>query len=399
MRAKPVAIFVLAILIPTALLAYFGLLAVRSEKSILEKTMHEKYRAIADIIEGEITSALNRISGTQVYDTEDLEALLFEQASLFKGEAFIFDQKGRAVGDEDVSLTLAPVYTQPLKNLPYSISVFEQHPLILERLEEKKKGLNFYIGVIISSAFLILAGAFLTLQALAKEWRFAQLKSEFVSQLSHDLRKPLTSIRMFAEMLKEGRIPSEDKKQSYYAIISHESVRLTHLANNILDFSRIESGRIDYHFQKENLSLLVRDVVERFRTYMIDGSRTIGLDIQDPCPDARINSDAISQALMNLLSNADKYSPTRKPIQVNLMRRHREAIIQVIDQGTGIAKPDQKKIFQRFYRVSSDAVARIEGSGLGLSLVHYAALAHHGRVALESEKGKGSTFSLILPYG
>lgn len=398
MNIKVSVIFILAILIPTSLLAHFGLLAVRSEKEVVEKNLMQKYKAIADIVESQIKESLSRAPEDSLSDARYWESLLSEQASLFKEEAAIFDQHGRPLDAANEKKLPQAVFTRPIRALPYTIAVYERYPLLLEQLEKKRQGLVFYVTLIVSSAVSILAGSFYALWALAKEWRFAQIKSDFVSHLSHDLRRPLTSIRMFSEMLRDEHTPGEEKKKEYYRIISNESDKLTHLANNVLDFSRIERGRRRYHFEEADLTKIVQETVDRFKIYMAEESRAVTLAME-PCPLVRVDANAIGQAVMNLLSNAAKYSPADKEIQVKLIRNKREVVIEVADQGIGIPSRERKKIFEKFYRVPQEQVSRIEGSGLGLTLVKYTAEAHGGRVKVESEEGKGSKFSIILPVG
>ncbi len=398
MNIKVSVIFILAILIPTSLLAYFGLLAVRSEKEVVEKNLMQKYKAIADIVESQIKESLSRAPEDSLGDVRYWESLMAGQTAIFKDEAMIFDQNGRPLGEGGEKTSSQAVYLRPIRNLPYTIAVYERYPLLLEQLEKKRQGLVFYVTLIVSSAVSILAGSFYALWALAKEWRFAQIKSDFVSHLSHDLRRPLTSIRMFSEMLRDEHTPGEEKKKEYYRIISNESDKLTHLANNVLDFSRIERGRRRYHFEEADLTKIVQETVDRFKTYMAEESRAVTLAME-PCPLVRVDSNAIGQAVMNLLSNAAKYSPADKEIHVNLVRNKREVVIEVADQGIGIPPSERKKIFEKFYRVPQEQVSRIEGSGLGLTLVKYTAEAHGGRVKVESEEGKGSKFSIVLPVG
>ncbi len=396
MNLKVSFIFIIAILIPTSLLAYFGLLAVRSEKSIVEKNMVQKYKAMADIVSRQIENALARAPDEALTDTPYWESLLIAQAALFKDEVSIFDGQGRPLAANDTKRMDTAVYRSAIKNTPYIIAVYERYPPILAQLEQRRRGLILYIGLIIFSAFSILAGSFYALFALSREWRLARIKSEFVSHLSHDLRRPLTSIRMFSEMLKDDHTPGEEKKREYYKIISNESDKLTHLANNILDFSRIERGRIRYKFQPHSIEDLVRQVVDRFEMYMVEAQRPVVLTM-DPCPLIKIDEHAIEQALMNLLVNAAKYSAQGTPVEVNVRNEKKEIVIEVADRGMGIAKKEQRKIFQKFYRVAKTEVDQIEGSGLGLALVKYMVEAHKGRVKVESEEGKGSKFSIVLP--
>lgn len=410
MNLKITSIFFLAIFIPTSLLAYFGILAVRSEKDVVEKNMVQKYKAMADIVEGQIKEVLSRAADEDLADTSYWESVLAAQAAIFKNEVAIFARNGRRLGTATSPLSEA-VFSRPLARLPYIIAVYERYPLILEQLEQRRRGLALYIALIVFSAVSILAGSFYALSALAREWRFAQLKSEFVAHLSHDLRRPLTSIQMFSEMLKEGHIPSEEKKQEYYNIIANESDKLTHLANNVLDFSRVERGRIRYHFEPMDITSIVRDTVDRFKTYMLDDKRSVSLEM-DPCPPVKVDVHTMTQAVMNLLTNAAKYSPPGSPVEVKVSagagfpglsartgKPARRVIIEVIDHGYGVPASEQKKIFRKFYRVSKPYVSQIEGSGLGLTLVQYTVEAHGGKVLVESEEGRGSKFSIVLPVG
>ena len=398
MQLKIAAIFTISILIPTTLLAYFGLLAVRSEKTIVEKNLIQRYEAIADIVTDEIKTVLNDTPPQERADKEYLEKVLKEQASIFEGQVAIFDKNGRLISNAPAAGIDKPVFSRPIRNLPYTIAVYERYPqLFFDRIQDRKDKLYFYVAIIIFSALSILCGGFFTLWALSKEWRQAQQKSDFVSDLSHELRRPLSSIRMFSEMLKENRVPSEEKRQEYYNIITNESERLTLLANNILDFSRIERGRISHNFQKHDIAQLVEETVERFKTYLIAKDRPVNLHIEGKIPTVKIDANAISQALINLMSNADKYSPAGREIKVNLFARKKEIIIEVIDQGIGIPKQLHGKIFSKFYRSPRKAIAETEGSGLGLALVKYTIKAHKGRIEVESREGEGSKFTIILP--
>ena len=414
MRLKIVLIFIISILIPTALLSHFGLLAVRSEKAIIEKDIDERYEAIAGIVEGEIKATLEDMPEELLGNKQYLESVLLGEASMFKDQVKILDRRGRPIGISSRSFTSTgkirasetPALIRPIKGLPYIIAVYERHPMLLNRLEEKKKGLYLYILLIAGSAMLILSGGLFTLWSLSKEWRLAKVKSDFVSHLSHDLRKPLTSIRMFSEMLHDNRVADEGKKREYYSIITKESERLTHLANNILDFARIEKGRKKYNFKFANVASVVSETTERFRRYMLDEPRTITLEIKDTFPEIKMDAQAVSQAVFNLLSNAVKYSPPDKAITLTLLKAKNCAVIKIIDQGIGVPRAEQKKIFCKYYRAPQMQVAEKEGSGLGLALVQHTAKAHNGRVTVESppsrvgeagEEGKGSKFSLILP--
>ncbi|MDD5136770.1 MAG: HAMP domain-containing sensor histidine kinase [Candidatus Omnitrophica bacterium] len=397
MRLKIALIFILSILIPTALLSYFGLKAVRSEKVIVESSIKQRYEAMANIVESEIDATLSGLSPELLKDRPFIESIISDQASLFKGQIVILNNKGSAVGGTGAAKDRGQLMVmRPMRNLPYTIAAYERFPLLIEKYEARKQGLYAYITTICAAAIAILAGALFTLGALSRQWRLAELKSEFVAGLSHDLRKPLTSIRMFSEMLKDGLVPGDGKKEEYYKIINTESERLTQLANNILDFSRIETGSKKHRFKEEDIGKLVKDTADYFLSYNLDEKRPISVSIEKDLPRVKSDAGAISQAVLNLLSNAVKYSPPAKPIKVNVRKRAKEIVVEVIDEGVGIPRNEQKKIFRKFYRVQN-LKSEVEGSGLGLALVKYAAEIHGGHVELLSELNKGSKFTLVLP--
>ncbi|MBU0881265.1 MAG: HAMP domain-containing histidine kinase [Candidatus Omnitrophica bacterium] len=396
MRVKIALIFILSVLIPTALLAYFGLQAVRSEKLIVETNIRRVYESMADVVEDEIKTALYGLSDSFLKDKAKVESILINQASMFNYQVKIFDDTGRPLGGPPPKDLGAPVLRKSMRGISYIIAVYEKYPVLIKGLEERKHRLTSYMAVIIFSALFVLCGSFFTLSALSREWRLTELKSEFVASLSHDLRRPLTSIRMFSEMLKTGSVQSEEKKREYYNIISGESEQLTNMANNILDFSRIERGRKRYEFKNEDITAIIRATIERFKSYMAHESCKVTLNMEPGIPPIKIDADSIAQAITNLLTNAFNYSPFDKEITVNVVKRPKEVAIEVIDNGLGIPRSERKKIFRRFYRVESKDT-NVEGSGLGLTLVKYAAEAHHGKVVVESKEGSGSKFLLILP--
>jgi len=397
MRTKISCIFLITVLIPTILLAYFGLEAIKSEKLIIEKSIMRQLKAMADIVETEALAVLAERGNLSEADPFEVELILLKQSWIFGDQVVIFDKKGVPIDKSSPKNLKRAIISRPMNKVPYTIAVYPRHPLILEKISERKNAVFLYAAIIIFSVFAILGSVFFAFGTLLREWRAADLKNEFVLRLSHDLRRPLTSIRMFSEMLKEGRIPEEDKKNEYYNIIANESERLTQLANNILDFSKMERGREKYNFTKENIAKVVGDVVERFKTYILDKPCPVTFQVEGKIPDVIIDASLISQAVMNLLINAAKFSPASKEIKVTVREKNHKAVIDVSDQGRGLSIKDQKRVFNKFYRVSQKEIAETEGSGLGLTLVKHIAHAHKGHVEVTSEEGKGSNFSLILP--
>jgi signal transduction histidine kinase len=248
-----------------------------------------------------------------------------------------------------------------------------------------------------SLSLLMGGGVLLAYRNVARELGLAKLKSDFVSNVSHELRTPLALIRLYAETLELGRIASPGKRQEYYEIIRKESERLTSLINNILDFSRIESGKKEYSFKETDVAGLVRDTLESYRFEIEQNGFQFEQKIDNNLPQVWVDREAIARSLLNLVNNAVKYSATEKYLGVNLYRHNGGVNLEVVDHGIGIPAKEQPKIFEKFYRVGDPLVHNTKGSGLGLSLVRHIVQAHGGQVAVESEPGQGSKFIITLP--
>ncbi len=218
-----------------------------------------------------------------------------------------------------------------------------------------------------------------------------------MANVSHELKTPLALIRLFAETLELGRVPSEDKAQQYYRVINKESQRLTQLINNILDFSRIEAGRKEYRFAPTDVGLIVNDVLEAYRFQIEQQGFTLEVNVADDLPEVSADKEALGQALLNLVNNAIKYSRDEKYLRLDVRRDGERVVLSVTDRGIGVAKGEQKKIFEKFYRAENSLVHETKGSGLGLALVQHIMQAHGGSVEIESAPGKGSTFTLVVP--
>jgi signal transduction histidine kinase len=254
---------------------------------------------------------------------------------------------------------------------------------------------SFWILACLS--LLIIGGLVITRHIVAKEMALARLKSDFVSNVSHELRTPLALIRLYAETLEMGRITTQEKKQQYYRIVRKESERLTALINNILDFSRIEAGRKEYEFRNTDIAELVRNTLESYRYQIEQQGFSFEENIDSNLPAVQVDREAIARALVNLVNNALKYSTDEKFLGVKLYRENGVVKLEVADHGIGIARRDQSKIFEKFYRAGDPLVHNTKGSGLGLSLVRHITHAHGGEIAVESTPGKGSKFILSLP--
>jgi signal transduction histidine kinase len=241
------------------------------------------------------------------------------------------------------------------------------------------------------------AGLYLTYTNVRREVHLSRLKSDFVANVSHELKTPLALIRLFAETLELGRVPGEDKKREYYHVINKESQRLTTLINNVLDFSRIEAGRKEYRFEPTDIARVVDEVLEAYRFTIEQQGFALDVRVAEDLPGVEVDKEAIGQALVNLVNNAIKYSRDEKSIRIRLEANDGRLLLSVADRGIGIARSEQKKIFEKFYRAEDSLVHETKGSGLGLALVRHIMEAHGGDVEVESAPGSGSTFTLVLP--
>jgi signal transduction histidine kinase len=252
----------------------------------------------------------------------------------------------------------------------------------------------FSVLTVIAALFL---GGFMAIRSTAKELKLAALKSDFVSTVSHEFRTPLMSIRYLAELLQRGRVTDEQKKQQYYATITNESERLSRLVENILDFSKIETGMKSYQMEEVDIAVLASDVATRFRQQA--GLKDFELKTQfaEDLPGIIADKEALSRALFNLLDNAVKYSGDGPEIVLRVNGDGNTVFLEVSDNGIGISREEQQKVFDRFYRSERALAGRIEGSGIGLTLVDHIVRAHGGKVLLESELGRGTKVTIQLP--
>ncbi|MDH4218716.1 MAG: HAMP domain-containing histidine kinase [Candidatus Aminicenantes bacterium] len=255
----------------------------------------------------------------------------------------------------------------------------------------------FYLLALLLILGITLFGAYLLWRDVRREVQMAEMRSQFVSSVSHELKTPLTAIRMFAETLRLGRSKDTKTQNEYLDTIVNESQRLTRLLNNVLDFSKIERGRRLYRPELASLYEIVESAARAMEYPLSQQGFRLDVQTEEGLPKVRVDRDAIEQALLNLLHNAMKYSGESKEIGLHMKKKDGHALIQVIDQGIGIGPQEQKRIFEKFYRIPSPENERIVGTGLGLALVSHIVEAHGGSLELESASGKGSTFSIYLP--
>jgi signal transduction histidine kinase len=266
------------------------------------------------------------------------------------------------------------------------------------KLEQSANTLGLMLSLLVSLLLLSIAfGSWLIISDLRRQLTLARQKTDFVSNVSHELKTPLTSIRMFSEMLAEGRVQDEGKRRQFLGIITAEAARLTRLINNVLDFARLERGEKQYSFETWPAVALVQETVDAYRPHLEANGFIFKADL--PSSDAVLyaDRDAIAQVLVNLLSNAEKYSGPRKEIDLRMELEPHQVRILIMDRGLGVPCGAEERIFEQFHRAHDSLASGIEGSGLGLTLARQIARQHGGEVCYEPREGEGSTFCLRLP--
>ena len=253
------------------------------------------------------------------------------------------------------------------------------------------------IGVLLLS---IVIGSWLIVKDFDRQLALARQKTDFVSNVSHELKTPLTSIRMFSELLAEGRVTDPQKQKSYLEIITAESSRLTRLINNVLDFAHLERGEKKYEMRKLDFVGLTRDTAEAYRPQLEKGGFDFQCELPGQAVEVHGDGDALAQVIVNLLSNAEKYSGAQREITLRIELQNsplRHVELHVLDRGLGVGAGCQEKIFEKFYRAHDSLSSGIQGSGLGLTLARQIARSHGGDVAYLPREGSGSCFILQLP--
>ncbi len=255
---------------------------------------------------------------------------------------------------------------------------------------------NIVLGILtVSFVSVMVTGVILVIVFVRREANLSELQADFVSKVSHELRTPLTAIRLFAETLEKAQ--DEATKAKCLRVMASEVERLSRRIERLLDWGRMEAGRKLYDLQEESVQQIVDDAIAAFPAVRFD---QVQFESHVPADTPKVIADrpALVDALVNLLSNAHKYggSPPVITLQVSTSPKG-EVTFAVSDNGEGIAHPEQRRIFDKFYRIDDRLSRSREGSGLGLAIVKHTVRAHDARIAVESEKGKGATFKITLP--
>jgi two-component system phosphate regulon sensor histidine kinase PhoR len=301
-----------------------------------------------------------------------------------------------------------PVYGEPQPPTPFQYEASFGKTLYAWRIQitpgnvdelraqaEKERILGVLLVPV--STVIIAVGLGVLWLSVRAERRTSQLKSDFIANVSHELKTPLSLIRMFGELLATGKHKSEAMAREYATIITRESERLAHLIDNVLDFARLERGKASYQFAEGRLEEVVDRALDVFRHRLEKEKLRLKTEVEANLPPVRMDEDAMTLVLLNLVDNAVKYAGEGGEVSVRLRRAPGAVALSVADRGSGIAPEEQQRIFDRFYRAENARSRNVRGSGIGLALVKHIAEAHGGRVEVESALGRGSTFTVFVP--
>jgi two-component system, OmpR family, phosphate regulon sensor histidine kinase PhoR len=240
-----------------------------------------------------------------------------------------------------------------------------------------------------SLAIIFLAGR--------RERQLRRLKEDFISNVSHELKTPLSLIRMFNEILMSGKARNEEARQEYRKIIQNESERMTRLIANLLDFASLDRDKKNKHFEMTDIGKLVEKELEAYRYQIQKDGFQLNAEIESGLPQTFADANALTMALFNLLDNSVKYSGDGREISVKVRQVDGHIDLSVTDRGIGIPEKERAKIFDKFFRGSQEEVRKTRGSGIGLALTRSVATMHGGEVSVESSPGNGSTFTMSIP--
>ena len=279
--------------------------------------------------------------------------------------------------------------------LPLRVEVFLNDPIGFHA-QRHARTVRFacLIGL---SAVAVLVGFFSAWRSFRREQQLGEMRTNFVSSVSHELRAPIASVRLMAEELEHGGEPDAEKLRRYHHFIGQECRRLSAVIENVLDFARREQGRERFEFEPTDLECLLEETTAIMRPCATERGVQIETVHLGAAEEIEVDGHALQRALVNLIDNAIKHSPSGCTVTVGVEFEADRVFLYVEDSGPGIPPEERERVFERFYRIGSELRRETQGIGLGLSIVKHLAEVHGGRVLLRSEVGKGSRFTIELP--
>jgi len=287
-------------------------------------------------------------------------------------------------------------------------SPFGRFTLAVEALPSSRTDIVVVVYIVLLAVFLatLITGVVLTARLIYQETRLSRLKTDFVSHMSHELRTPLTSIRLFIETLKLGRTSSKEEEQECLELLANETERLSEMIERVLGYARLRAGRRLFRQANVTLPDIIKDAIDAFRAQTVAHANTVGgvaptlaftTEIGSNLPTVHVDRESLVEALLNLISNAWKYTGPEKRIVVFARAGRRgRVVVGVRDNGPGLPTSEHARIFERFYQAKHLLSGKQPGSGLGLAITKALIEGQGGRISVESEPGKGSTFAIEL---
>ena len=262
----------------------------------------------------------------------------------------------------------------------------------------RREAVDTTLGILILSfCTALLLGAFSMLRSLKRASDLSRLQLDFLSKVSHEFKTPLTSIRMFSDTLAEGRRLTDEQRDHCLRMLQNETGRLEGMIGRLLDFGRMEAGRMTYDRRPESVEAVVKIALQAFEPIRIRDGVRLHTSVAPDLPEILADRTMLSQALLNLLQNAVKYGGAGKDVELVCSAQRGKVRFSVADQGPGVPRRERSRIFERFYRIDDRLSRDQEGSGLGLAIVRHVAHAHGGRVTVRERDGGGSEFAIHLP--
>lgn len=349
----------------------------------------------------EISSNLKIINGMVIDANQFINQTLdprIQQISRDKFYIGIFDKnRNQQIYNTERGAEMEDVkYTKDLWLFPDYYAAIELKEMKISSLIKERSRRNILFILLVD--LLLIIGVVLVFRSIHKQIRLAQLKSEFVSNVSHEIRTPLSLIHMYVESLKMGRIRNKEKEKEYLEVVLKETRRLSGMVNKILNFSQIEKGKRKYHFEQLNLNEVVDEVLSTYSHHLEKKQFNHQIHLDQHIPSVMADREAVSDAVVNLMDNAIKYSSEEKYVEINTGMSNGSVFLEVKDRGKGISEKEMKYIFDKFYRATgTDLTPNAKGSGLGLSIVKHIMDAHNGSIRVDSKQQRGSSFLLYFP--
>ncbi len=366
---------------PVVMLSAVGFVAVKNERAAIERDVSTTFHPRLD----RIALELARQKDIDERDPQQIADRIYG----VDGTRYRLEKNDDASSLAVLSVRLAPPHDG------WQIGVYQ--PLGQSVNGRLIRNRVLYVGLITIFFAAVVTGVSITGRAYYLNMKLARLQTDFVSNVSHELRTPLTSIRMFIDTLRMDRARDPAQVKECLDLLALESERLSNMIERMLSWARMEAGRRVYTIEATPVRRIVDGAVAAFRAQRLGAPYQLSVDVPEEAGEIDVDGDALTEALLNLLSNAFKYTGDDKKIRLRAYVDAESTVFEVEDNGIGIGPRDRKRIFDKFYRAEQLLSRKTEGTGLGLSMVrHIIEEGHRGRIECDSEPGKGSRFRMRL---